>query len=93
MHRAGVGTGSTDCCLVQPAHHGSPYRVLAFATSGGTELMEQASGVAEEMDLVSGLVRPGALQLRWTVSADDDQRHRGMAGFKDGWMEVGNCCP
>jgi len=58
---------------------------------GRTELMEQSQRHTEEVALVCGLVRPGALQLGGAVGADDDQRHQGMAGLQDGRMEVGHC--
>ncbi len=51
-------------------------------------LAEPADRVPVQLDLVDGLVRAGAAQLRRPVGGEHEQRHPGLAGLDHGPVEV-----
>ena len=75
------GDGSAD--------QAAPVGVLAGAALGDADLVEEAHGVAVELDLVDGLVGADSAQLGRTVGGQHDQRDPRLGGLEHRRVQVG----
>ena len=88
---ASVRPACPDSSRMESTHDRAPLGILTLTALGCADLVKRPYRGAEQVALVCGLVGPCPLQLGWTVGTDKDQRHCGVAGLKNRWMQVGNC--